>query len=622
MAPSAGTFDSLLGALFGWSPPAEAKMHDAQNSGNSLGECARDSGYSVGTPRELHPPPPPQPEQEAPQCVDEHEGWRASIKADAMAVALTKLAVARQQRQAVSREIVAMRKMRERMIHAQAERRRAPRPEDTSKTSLHDLVSEMESLRQQDEHGTRELEMVTKGIQAAEEDLQAVDTRITKLATRVESLAHGAAAAEATEAGGWTDIMQQLEDLAFQGHDAELDWISGTTPLASVRTDGRSEGMGHVNGVGAAGVGAGKTEAVDAEVGVYVAAREGALSVTQQFAPLVHNLKQAGLGEESEEMADMLSAAKEALLQLVSARVPPQDRGGGRDTAAAAAAVERFWPSARMALVAIHDMEAGPVEDEEVDDNEAVGGESGGGGVGGVARVGGGEGNAMSKVILDLDALLARLEERGRCLGDADDGSRATAGTLPEPVHTPHASVLKAPVPVTEYSSRKEPRPECLSPMSASSGGDASVYSRGLFSPQPDVAPGALTWGTGSADEHDAMDECPPGEGVDGEAAKADRKGGSTARQLVPATQAGAAAEVGGVMEVTIISARHLPKMDLMGTCDGFCEVEWQGKQATTKVKKNTYSPDWDQTFDFAFRSAPLGDMVIHVKDWDRLTTP
>ena len=54
-----------------------------------------------------------------------------------------------------------MRKMRERMIHAQAERRRAPRPEDTSKTSLHDLVSEMESLRQQDEHGTRELEIVS-----------------------------------------------------------------------------------------------------------------------------------------------------------------------------------------------------------------------------------------------------------------------------------------------------------------------------------------------------------------------------------------------------------------------------------------------------------------------------
>jgi hypothetical protein len=29
-------------------------------------------------------------------------------------------------------------------------------------------------------------------------------------------------------------------------------------------------------------------------------------------------------------------------------------------------------------------------------------------------------------------------------------------------------------------------------------------------------------------------------------------------------------------VEVTIQSARHLPKMDFMGSCDAFCEIEWQ----------------------------------------------
>jgi hypothetical protein len=75
-------------------------------------------------------------------------------------------------------------------------------------------------------------------------------------------------------------------------------------------------------------------------------------------------------------------------------------------------------------------------------------------------------------------------------------------------------------------------------------------------------------------------------------------------------------------VELTIKCARHLPKMDLMGTCDAFCEIEWQGKKQKTTVKKNSYSPDWDETFSFSFDdiSGAVSDLSVVVMDWDMLT--
>ena len=58
-----------------------------------------------------------------------------------------------------------------------------------------------------------------------------------------------------------------------------------------------------------------------------------------------------------------------------------------------------------------------------------------------------------------------------------------------------------------------------------------------------------------------------------------------------------------GELMVTIQSARHLPKMDVIGTCDSFCVVEWQGQKFQTTVKKNSYSPDWNETFAFPVKN-------------------
>jgi hypothetical protein len=73
---------------------------------------------------------------------------------------------------------------------------------------------------------------------------------------------------------------------------------------------------------------------------------------------------------------------------------------------------------------------------------------------------------------------------------------------------------------------------------------------------------------------------------------------------------------------VTVESARHLPKMDVMGTCDAFCEVEWQGQKFKTTIKKNSYSPDWNETFAFPVEniSAGVSCMSVVVMDWDMMS--
>jgi hypothetical protein len=83
-------------------------------------------------------------------------------------------------------------------------------------------------------------------------------------------------------------------------------------------------------------------------------------------------------------------------------------------------------------------------------------------------------------------------------------------------------------------------------------------------------------------------------------------------------------------LEVTIASARHLPKVDLLGSCDGYVGLEWrcQHQNFTTSVKKNTLSPDWGETFLFrfdkkAFESAQgsaAADLKLTVMDWNKLS--
>ena len=74
-------------------------------------------------------------------------------------------------------------------------------------------------------------------------------------------------------------------------------------------------------------------------------------------------------------------------------------------------------------------------------------------------------------------------------------------------------------------------------------------------------------------------------------------------------------------VEVTILNAQHLPKMDAFGSIDPYCDVEFGGTVFKTSVKKNTYSPTWDEvlTFDVEDVGADPGPLRITLMDWDRV---
>jgi hypothetical protein len=52
-------------------------------------------------------------------------------------------------------------------------------------------------------------------------------------------------------------------------------------------------------------------------------------------------------------------------------------------------------------------------------------------------------------------------------------------------------------------------------------------------------------------------------------------------------------------MELTLVCARHLPKMDAFGTCDAYVVLRRGGKEYKSSTKKNTYAPDFGERFYF-----------------------
>jgi len=85
---------------------------------------------------------------------------------------------------------------------------------------------------------------------------------------------------------------------------------------------------------------------------------------------------------------------------------------------------------------------------------------------------------------------------------------------------------------------------------------------------------------------------------------------------------AGAGAGGPRQLELTVVSARHLPKMDLATACDAYVEVHFLGRQFCTRPRHATYSPDWHEHFAFSAlepQAAP-GPCELRIKDWDRLT--
>eukprot|EP00291_Cryptomonas_curvata_P008243 CAMPEP_0172191692 /NCGR_PEP_ID=MMETSP1050-20130122/23864_1 /TAXON_ID=233186 /ORGANISM="Cryptomonas curvata, Strain CCAP979/52" /LENGTH=303 /DNA_ID=CAMNT_0012866813 /DNA_START=110 /DNA_END=1018 /DNA_ORIENTATION=+ len=75
-------------------------------------------------------------------------------------------------------------------------------------------------------------------------------------------------------------------------------------------------------------------------------------------------------------------------------------------------------------------------------------------------------------------------------------------------------------------------------------------------------------------------------------------------------------------LEIKVVNARNLPKMDTFGTCDPFCRLEFCGENRETAVIKNTYSPDWNEAFVYDLSQRDATSLTVELLDWDRLASP
>ena len=73
-----------------------------------------------------------------------------------------------------------------------------------------------------------------------------------------------------------------------------------------------------------------------------------------------------------------------------------------------------------------------------------------------------------------------------------------------------------------------------------------------------------------------------------------------------------------GLVDITVVSAQHLPKMDVLGSVDGFVRVALAGHTMQTHVKKNTFAPTWNETFTVQIPSVmDVGELKMEVFDWN-----
>ena len=80
-----------------------------------------------------------------------------------------------------------------------------------------------------------------------------------------------------------------------------------------------------------------------------------------------------------------------------------------------------------------------------------------------------------------------------------------------------------------------------------------------------------------------------------------------------------------GTISVTVVRARGLQKMDVVGSADPFIVLRCAGRDGKershkTKTVKNSLAPSWDATFSFDV----VGDatvLMVEMYDWDRLSS-
>jgi len=74
-------------------------------------------------------------------------------------------------------------------------------------------------------------------------------------------------------------------------------------------------------------------------------------------------------------------------------------------------------------------------------------------------------------------------------------------------------------------------------------------------------------------------------------------------------------------LEVTVVCCLNLPKKDLLGSCDAYVILKYEGFEFKTDTVAGSLDPHFNQTFVFPVdnRQDP-GSLLIMVMDWDRIS--
>ena len=80
-----------------------------------------------------------------------------------------------------------------------------------------------------------------------------------------------------------------------------------------------------------------------------------------------------------------------------------------------------------------------------------------------------------------------------------------------------------------------------------------------------------------------------------------------------------------GLMDITVVGAQHLPKMDMWGSCDGLVQLSFEDQSLAmqpqvhrTDCQKDSFSPEWNQTFTVEVpRVHQAGDLTLNLFDWN-----
>ena len=72
-------------------------------------------------------------------------------------------------------------------------------------------------------------------------------------------------------------------------------------------------------------------------------------------------------------------------------------------------------------------------------------------------------------------------------------------------------------------------------------------------------------------------------------------------------------------LNLRVIEAKNLPIVDVGGTCDGFCKIQFAQQKAQTRIIDNSLTPHWRQQFSFDILDLEADNLFIQLYDYDKI---